>query len=170
MSSNERVSVTIVTFNSGRFIKRCLESVLAQKYPYTEIIVIDNASNDGTNWSGTIGELTGGLCVIYDIGFLGNDIYVAGVFSRAGGVSSPGLAKWNGNDWSSVGFAGVALALVSDGTNLFVGGSFTNAGGVLNTNIARFDGTNWSALGGGLGFYSGGVSPAVRPMLTTGSW
>ncbi len=48
MSSNERVSVTIVTFNSGRFIKRCLESVLAQKYPYTEIIVIDNASNDGT--------------------------------------------------------------------------------------------------------------------------
>ena len=48
MSSNERVSVTIVTFNSGRFIKRCLESVLAQKYPNTEIIVIDNASNDGT--------------------------------------------------------------------------------------------------------------------------
>ncbi|MDQ6759649.1 MAG: glycosyltransferase family 2 protein [Acidobacteriota bacterium] len=48
MPSNERVSVTIVTFNSGRFIKRCLESVLAQKYPYTEIIVIDNASNDGT--------------------------------------------------------------------------------------------------------------------------
>lgn len=48
MSQNERVSVTIVTFNSGRFIKRCLESVLAQKYPGKEIIVVDNASNDGT--------------------------------------------------------------------------------------------------------------------------
>ncbi|HSM78959.1 MAG TPA: glycosyltransferase family 2 protein [Bryobacteraceae bacterium] len=48
MSYNDRVSVTIVTYNSGRFIKRCLESVLAQKYPDKEIIVIDNASTDGT--------------------------------------------------------------------------------------------------------------------------
>jgi GT2 family glycosyltransferase len=48
MTYNERVSVTIVTYNSGRFIKRCLESVLAQKYPNTEIVVIDNASTDGT--------------------------------------------------------------------------------------------------------------------------
>jgi GT2 family glycosyltransferase len=48
MSDNERVSVTIVTFNSGRFIKRCLESVLAQRYANKEIIVIDNASTDGT--------------------------------------------------------------------------------------------------------------------------
>ena len=48
MSSNGRVSVTIVTFNSGRFIKRCLESVLAQKYLNKEIIIVDNASTDGT--------------------------------------------------------------------------------------------------------------------------
>ncbi len=42
------VSVTIVTYNSGRFIKRCLESVLEQKYPNIEVVIIDNASNDGT--------------------------------------------------------------------------------------------------------------------------
>ena len=48
MAHSELVSVTIVTYNSGRFIKRCLESVLAQKYPLKEIIVIDNASTDGT--------------------------------------------------------------------------------------------------------------------------
>jgi GT2 family glycosyltransferase len=48
MANNDRVSVTIVTYNSGRFIKRCLESVLAQRYPSLEIIVIDNASSDGT--------------------------------------------------------------------------------------------------------------------------
>jgi len=48
MPYNDFVSVTIVTYNSGQFIKRCLESVLAQKYPYKEIIVIDNASSDGT--------------------------------------------------------------------------------------------------------------------------
>ncbi len=48
MAHNDLVSVTIVTYNSGRFIRRCLESVLAQKYPNKEIIVIDNASTDGT--------------------------------------------------------------------------------------------------------------------------
>ena len=48
MAHTDFVSITIVTFNSGRFIKRCLESVLAQRYPYKEVIVIDNASTDGT--------------------------------------------------------------------------------------------------------------------------
>jgi GT2 family glycosyltransferase len=48
MSYNDRVSVTIVTYNSGRFIKRCLESVLAQRYGNKEVIVVDNASMDGT--------------------------------------------------------------------------------------------------------------------------
>jgi GT2 family glycosyltransferase len=48
MAYNDLVSVTIVTYNSGRFIKRCLESVLAQRYPSAEIVVIDNASTDGT--------------------------------------------------------------------------------------------------------------------------
>ena len=48
MSRSEFVSITIVTYNSGRFIKRCIESVLEQKYPYKEIIVIDNNSADGT--------------------------------------------------------------------------------------------------------------------------
>lgn len=48
MAHSDLVSVTIVTYNSGRFIKRCLESVLAQKYPLQEVIVVDNASTDGT--------------------------------------------------------------------------------------------------------------------------
>src|ERR1017187_641170 len=48
MAQSDFVSVTIVTVDSGRFIKRCLESVLAQKYPLKEVIVVDNASTDGT--------------------------------------------------------------------------------------------------------------------------
>lgn len=48
MPYHSPVTVTIVTWNSGRFIKRCLESVLDQKYPNAEIIVIDNNSTDGT--------------------------------------------------------------------------------------------------------------------------
>jgi GT2 family glycosyltransferase len=48
MSRSDFVSITIVTYNSGRFIKKCLESVLEQTYPFKEIIVIDNNSWDGT--------------------------------------------------------------------------------------------------------------------------
>ena len=48
MGHNDFVSVTIVTYNSGRFIKRCLESVLSQRYRLKEVIIIDNASTDGT--------------------------------------------------------------------------------------------------------------------------
>jgi len=48
MTTTYRVAVTIVTYNSGRFIRRCLESVLEQRYPGLQVIVIDNASTDGT--------------------------------------------------------------------------------------------------------------------------
>src|SRR5215471_8390914 len=48
MALEDSVTVTVVTFNSGRFIKRCLESVLEQKYANFEVVIIDNASTDGT--------------------------------------------------------------------------------------------------------------------------
>ncbi len=48
MAHNDFVSVTIVTYNSGRFIRRCLESALGQQYRNLEVIVVDNASGDGT--------------------------------------------------------------------------------------------------------------------------
>jgi len=46
--SSGMVTVTIVTFNSGRYIAQCLESVLRQDYPSKEVIVVDNASTDNT--------------------------------------------------------------------------------------------------------------------------
>ncbi|MEZ5360991.1 MAG: glycosyltransferase family 2 protein [Bryobacterales bacterium] len=48
MNGKDFVSVTLVTFNSGRFIRRCLEAVLEQRHPRMEVIVVDNASTDGT--------------------------------------------------------------------------------------------------------------------------
>jgi GT2 family glycosyltransferase len=41
------VSVTIVTFNSSRYIARCLDAVLCQDWP-VEVVVVDNASSDAT--------------------------------------------------------------------------------------------------------------------------
>jgi len=42
------VSVTIVTYNSARFISQCLQYVLEQDHPQLDVIVIDNASADET--------------------------------------------------------------------------------------------------------------------------
>ena len=48
MSKNPFVSVVIVNYNGKSFIKECVNSVLQSNYPKFEIIVIDNASTDGS--------------------------------------------------------------------------------------------------------------------------
>jgi GT2 family glycosyltransferase len=42
------VSIAIVTFNSARYIRRCLEAVLAQDGVLLRVVVADNASTDDT--------------------------------------------------------------------------------------------------------------------------
>ena len=42
------VCVSIVTFNSGRYIRRCLDAVLEQQGVQLDIVVVDNASTDAT--------------------------------------------------------------------------------------------------------------------------
>ncbi|MFC6648299.1 glycosyltransferase [Paenibacillus rhizoplanae] len=42
------VSVHIVTYNSADDIAECLSAVLAQDYPVKKIVVVDNASTDGS--------------------------------------------------------------------------------------------------------------------------
>ena len=45
---NGKVCVAIVTYNSGRYIRRCLEAVFRQKGVPIEVTVVDNASTDNT--------------------------------------------------------------------------------------------------------------------------
>src|ERR1700691_2359035 len=40
------VSVTIVTYNSGKHIAACLEALCLQDYPSLEVVVVDNRSQD----------------------------------------------------------------------------------------------------------------------------
>jgi GT2 family glycosyltransferase len=42
------VCVTIVTYNSGQYIRRCLDAVLKQEGVPIEVVVVDNASTDDT--------------------------------------------------------------------------------------------------------------------------
>ena len=42
------VSIVVPVFNGERYLRESLDSILAQTYPRTEIIVMDDASTDGT--------------------------------------------------------------------------------------------------------------------------
>ncbi|MBK7875412.1 MAG: hypothetical protein IPJ77_06625 [Planctomycetes bacterium] len=103
----------------------------------------------------------------------GPALYVAGEFLWAGGALSKGLARWDGDGWSSVG-GGVGTSIFTTITNLavfdegageslFVCGSLTQAGGQPANRIARWNGTTWSTLGSG----PAGSSSATVSRLAT---
>lgn len=92
-------------------------------------------------------------------------LFAGGDFTMAGGVPAPGIARFDGTGWSSLG-AGLGgqgamattLASLANG-DLLVGGYFGSAGGVTCNSIARWDGSGWSALGNGL-LYNGTLGSA----------
>ena len=43
-----RICAVVVTYNRKELLKRCLDGVLNQSYPVSHILVVDNASTDGT--------------------------------------------------------------------------------------------------------------------------
>jgi len=62
--ANPIISINLVVLNGEKYIRRCLESVLAQSYPHEniEINILDNGSADGTvdiieNWKLKNGDL-----------------------------------------------------------------------------------------------------------------
>ena len=59
MIDSRSVAIAIVTYNSSRFIRQCLQYVFAQEYEQLEVIVIDNASSDGT--AGILREMEASL-------------------------------------------------------------------------------------------------------------
>lgn len=89
----------------------------------------------------------------------GEELYVGGHFTHAGGVPASNIARWNGQEWSPVG-AGIggefvdSLAVFDDGSGsgpmLYAGGYFSTAGGVEARNIARWNGSQWEQVGGGI--------------------
>jgi len=114
--------------------------------------------------------------IVYALAVVGNEVFVGGRFTSAGGVSANRVARFNTqtNTWSALGTGssnGVndwvsALAVV--GNEVYVGGAFTSAGGVSANRVARFNTqTNtWSALGTGS---QNGVNGEVRELAVVGN-
>lgn len=97
---------------------------------------------------------------------VGTDVYAAGTFTTAGGVTASRIAKWDGASWSALG-SGVNASvrnLAAQGTDLIVVGSFTAAGGVIGASrIARWNGSAWSVIG------STGANSTVDGLLVDGT-
>jgi len=117
---------------------------------------------DGQSWS----ELQGGgvdddvdELALFDDG-AGLALFAAGQYQQAGGLAAPGLARWSGASWSSLGQQTLngsvhAFGVHDDGSGpaLFAGGQFDAYGTTVLNGIARWTGVEWEALGDGiLGF------------------
>lgn len=78
---NNLLSVVVPVYNSGKFLERCLDSILKQNYPYIEVLVVDDGSTDNSR---SIIEF-----------FLSQDPRVKAIYKQNGGQSSARNAALN---------------------------------------------------------------------------
>jgi hypothetical protein len=130
-------------------------------------------SSLGTGSSNGVNDVVNALAVV------GNEVFVGGYFTFAGGVNANNVARFNTqtNTWSTLGtgssnglsnYGSYVHALAVVGNEVFVGGGFTSAGGVSANRVARFNTlTNtWSSLGTGS---SNGVNDVVNALAVVGN-
>jgi hypothetical protein len=96
--------------------------------------------------------ISGSNASVHAIAKIGDDLYVGGSFTKAGGVLVNRVAKWDGINWSALGsgVSGDVNAMAVKGNALYAGGLFTSAGGVLAKKVAAWNGANWLPVGLGV--------------------
>ncbi|MBX7203990.1 MAG: T9SS type A sorting domain-containing protein [Bacteroidia bacterium] len=117
------------------------------------------AQNYPVKWYSVGGGLnTNG--VIYAMTTFNGDLYVAGSFSSAGGVTASNIAKWNGTTWSSLGsgFNKIVTGLTVFNNELYAVGVFDSSGSTPVSYVAKWNGSAWVAFGSGL---NSGVSKII---------
>lgn len=143
----------LVASNSIRIV---VDDSSAQ-YPLT----IDPTVGDA-NWVSIVSSYAGTDGVVYAMVSSGSDLYVGGGFNRAGDIEARNIAKWDGSNWSALGWGlnspVAALAIDANG-NLYAAGWFNWAGNVAANHIAKWNGAEWSALGDGVGTPGSWVTP-----------
>ena len=48
VSKNDLISVVVPIYNAEKYIRRCVDSILAQSYRNLEVILVDDGSTDST--------------------------------------------------------------------------------------------------------------------------
>ncbi len=180
-ASGARASVPDDVYWDSRFTMRGLDGTVKAiatsgssvyvvgHFVTAEDVVVNRIAqwNVSTNRWSALGQGLGcgvSYCAPYAtaIAVSGNQVYVGGMFTTAGGVSASSIAVWNGSAWSALGSGvdGIVNAIGVSGNDVYVGGYFTTAGGISAHNIAKWNSlTNtWSSLNDGI---SGGSVHAI---------
>lgn len=134
------------------------ELIAAGVFPTAGGTAVNNIARwNGTQWS----SLGSGIQLpvagdkgVYALAVYNGQLYAGGTFIAAGGITTFGIARWNGSAWSTV---GTGLGAPSEWIDtltvhigeLVIGGNFTSVGGVAANNIARWNGFFWTTLGSG---------------------
>jgi hypothetical protein len=116
----------------------------------------------GVKIEGFFGSSTGNALAVYE-----GDLYLGGMFNRAGKAVVNNMVRWDGTAWQDVGGGlqeppfpvSVVRALAVHGGALVAGGDFTSAAGQPAMHIARWNGSSWQPL------EAGGFNASVRALL-----
>jgi hypothetical protein len=159
----------------GYFLRLKTGPALDDQTPVFHVVAYDRVAKEwyllGGDAPGVSGSSNWGLEGVNDLAVLGGELYLAGNFSSAGGVTVNHVARYSpaSDSFSALGGglgggeAPRAYALATAGASLFVGGSFGAAGdAAAASNLARYDVASggWSAIGG----VTGGLSPDVQAL------
>ncbi|MDH3891997.1 MAG: thrombospondin type 3 repeat-containing protein [candidate division Zixibacteria bacterium] len=107
---------------------------------------------DDIYWADGISSIPGTDSPISAMTIYDGELVVGGSFGVAGSVIAPGIATWDGANWSALCTeidGGVSEFAILDG-KLIVAGGFFEIDGVAVNNIASWDGATWAPLGTGL--------------------
>jgi hypothetical protein len=107
---------------------------------------------------------------VFDDG-TGPALYAAGDFPGAGGIVTPGLARWDGTAWTGVGnitgnLTELHVADLGSGPALYMSGTIS-LGGAPTIQVVRWDGTTATSIGGSNGWpytmtsFDDGSGPAL---------
>jgi hypothetical protein len=90
---------------------------------------------------------------VSDMAAIGNNLYVAGNFTKAGNITANCAARWDGSTWKAMGntkdilpYYPLRLSVDSTG-GLLLAGSFTMIDGQRCNGLARWNGAQWSPVG-----------------------
>ncbi len=93
-------------------------------------------------------------------------LYAGGDFRAIGGIKTPCIAVWDGNDWKPLGtgLRGPVTSIIADEKDLFAAGAFYYVGRGVGRGLARWNGSDWQPLGSG----QPGVNGSVNAMALLG--
>ncbi|OHB58071.1 MAG: hypothetical protein A2Y12_07270 [Planctomycetes bacterium GWF2_42_9] len=104
------------------------------------------AAWDGEGWHKLGAGVQNGF--LYKLAVYDGNLIAAGDFSKAGEISTTGMAKWNGSNWSAVEGGGNATCLLVYNDKLIAGFSSSHS-----SNFSQWDGTTWEVVGNSVDGY-----------------